>query len=153
MKPRCLVACSCGPWPHAGTGYARGGVGQVEENRLRRAEESKGMDGTRKQAYRYLLYWAMLDIRPIAWIRLDTRQMLNPWHWRQVARLRRRAGVIADWLHNLALFSALDFEGFDEEWFWRELEAFNRRNPEYGLMHYRERFERHLAEVQKNSAV
>ena len=26
------------------------------------------MDERRKNAYRYLLYWAMLDIRPIAWV-------------------------------------------------------------------------------------
>ena len=26
--------------------------------------------------------------------------------------------VIADLMHNLAIYSARDFEGFDEEWFW-----------------------------------
>ena len=38
--------------------------------------------------------------------------------------LRRRVCVymIADLMHKLAHFSALDFEGFDEECFWRRAE-------------------------------
>jgi hypothetical protein len=111
------------------------------------------MDGTRKNAYRYLLYWAMLEIRPIAWARLGILRMLNPLHWRAETRRIRRAGVIADWLHNLAMFSALHFERFDEEWFWRELDFLNKRHPEYELMLYKGRFEQHMAESQKGSAV
>lgn len=76
------------------------------------------MEHRRKQAYRYLLYRAMLDIRPICWMPLGS---FNPFRWKETAGRVRRAGVIADWLHNLALFSALDFERFDEDWFWREL--------------------------------
>ena len=111
------------------------------------------MDSTRKAAYRYLLYWAMLDIRPIAWARWGMLRMLNPWHWKAESLRIRRAGAIADWLHNLAMFSALDFEGFNEEWFWRELEDRHMRNPEYGLMIYKGRFDRHLAELGKGPAV
>jgi hypothetical protein len=33
------------------------------------------------------------------------------------------AGAIADWLHNLAMFSARDFRGFDEQLFWKEFET------------------------------
>ena len=37
------------------------------------------MDDHRKNAYRYLLYWAMLDIRPIAWLRwFHGWRVLNP---------------------------------------------------------------------------
>lgn len=102
------------------------------------------MDDHRKRAYRYLLYWAMLEIRPIAWLRLRTLRLLNPWHWRNEVRRIRGAGAIADWLHNLALFSALDFARFDEARFWGELDDLIRRHPEYELGHYRNLFEQEL---------
>ena len=79
------------------------------------------MDEARKKAYRLLLYHAMLDIGPIQWL----PRSWNPFRWRRQLRLHQRAGEIADWLHNLAQFSALDFEGFDEDWFWREFRQFN----------------------------
>jgi len=91
------------------------------------------MDEARKKAYRFLLYHAMLDIRPIQWL----PRSWNPFRWR---RLHQKAGVIADWLHNLAQFSALEFEGFDEDWFWREFRQFNERYPDYGLSHYQDLF-------------
>jgi hypothetical protein len=97
------------------------------------------MDDARKKAYRYLLYHAMLDIRLIQWL----PRSWNPFRWRHSYQ---RAGVIADWLHNLAQFSALDFEGFDEDWFWREFRQFNERYPDYGLTHYQDLF---LSEVLK----
>ena len=95
------------------------------------------MEGQRKYAYRYLLYWAMLDIRPLAW----NRSGWNPLHWRRDRARIRMAGEIADWLHNLAHFSALDFERFDEEWFWREFARLQSRFPDDGLDRYRQRFE------------
>ena len=110
------------------------------------------MDEHRKSAYRYLIYRALLDIRPLAWLRLGTFRILNPLHWRSELRLIRRAGAIADWLHNIALFSALDFERFDEAWFWRELENLNKKHPEYGLISYKEIFERKLAEYQQTAS-
>ena len=100
------------------------------------------MDVHRKRAYRYLLYRALLDIRPLAWLRVRTIRILNPFHWISEIRRIRRAGAIADWLHNLAMFSYLDFERFDEAWFWRDLENLNRRHPEFGLGSYKEEWER-----------
>ncbi len=51
------------------------------------------MDDHRKNAYRYLLYRAMLDIRPIAWLRwFQGWRVLNPFHWRQCFRQVRFAG-------------------------------------------------------------
>ena len=94
------------------------------------------MEAQRKHAYRYLLYWAMLDIRPIAW----TRPGWNPLHWHRHREQIRRAGDLAEWLHNLAQFSALEFERFDEEWFWRDFERILSRNPDSGLERYRDRF-------------
>jgi hypothetical protein len=105
------------------------------------------MDEHRKAAYRYLLYQALLEIRPLGWLRVP----LWPLHWRRELRRIRRAGEVADWFHNLAMFSALDFERFDEAWFWRELDQRDKRHPEYDLQAYRVRFEEHLARSPKNA--
>jgi hypothetical protein len=104
------------------------------------------MDEASKRAYRHLLYRAMLDIRPIAWMPLGFFRLLNPFAWRRTVIRIREAGEIADYLHNLAHFSALDFEHFDEEWFWRELNRFNEVHPpRFGRSSYREEFERVLS--------
>jgi hypothetical protein len=58
---------------------------------------------------------------------------------------------VADWLHNLAQFSALEFERFDEEWFWRDFGRIRSRYPESGLEHDRDRFTR-LADSQTQTA-
>jgi hypothetical protein len=104
------------------------------------------MDEQRKRAYRYLLYNAMLEIRPIAWMPFGFFRCLNPFYWRSTSQRILRAGVIADWLHNLAHFSALDFERFDEEWFWREYSAFEGKYPAFRLSKYKDLFERILSE-------
>lgn len=111
------------------------------------------MEEERKYALRYVLYRAMLDIRPLAWFRLNFIQRLNPVYWKRELRRIRRAGAIADWMHNLALFSALDFERFDEARFWRELDKLNKRNPEYDfLTYYKGIFDRQLAELQQKNS-
>jgi hypothetical protein len=99
------------------------------------------MDDRRKRAYRHLLYWALLEIRLIAWIRLNVWRLLNPFRWRESIGFVRRAGIIADWLHNLAAFSVDDFEGFNEDWFWKELKGIEKRHPEYQLSAFRNVFE------------
>lgn len=105
------------------------------------------MQANRKRTYRYLLYRAMLDIRPIAWTRLGW----NPFHWSSRRKQIRRAGDLANWLHNLAQFSANEFERFDEEWFWRDSEWIRSRHPDCGLERYRDRFTQ-LAESQPQVA-
>ena len=103
------------------------------------------MDEQRKKAYRYMLYHAMLDIRPSAWMSSGLFRLLNPFYWRHVFQRVRRAGVIADWLHNLALFSALDFERFDEEWFWGDFQNYEKRYPAAHLSTYKVMFEQELS--------
>ena len=98
------------------------------------------MDERRKVAYRNLLDRAMLDIRLIA-----TNPIKNPLRWRDSARRIRGAGYLADWLHNLAFFSARDFDGFDEEWFWRDGHALAHNRPEFSCDFYRRLFEQQLA--------
>ncbi len=100
------------------------------------------MDEQRKMAYRYLLYWAMLDLRPLQWLGGRGWRAWSPIHSRAPARRVRRAGAIADWLHNLARYSAHDFRGFNEEWFWRDYESARSRYPDFGLERYRDQFER-----------
>ena len=34
----------------------------------------------------------------------------------------KQAGAVADCLHNLAYYSSVNFEGFDQELFWRDVE-------------------------------
>jgi hypothetical protein len=99
------------------------------------------MDEARKRAYRQLLYWAMLDIRPVAWLSLHRRWL--PFVWPTERQQISRAGFLADWLHNLAASSALDFERFSEEWFWRDHETACRRHAD--LTRYRRIFEMWLA--------
>jgi hypothetical protein len=84
------------------------------------------MDDVRKNAYRFLLCSAMLDIRQIA--------RMRPRWWNSISftwggRRARSAGLIADCIHNLALFAANDFERFDEDRLWRELEGLQKRYP------------------------
>jgi hypothetical protein len=56
-----------------------------------------------------------------------------------------RAGAIAEWLHNLALFSALDFARFDEDRFWRDYQWLLRKHPGTDLERFRDEFERRAA--------
>jgi hypothetical protein len=110
------------------------------------------MDEPRKHAYRWLLYWAMLDIRPLLWIGGGWRQRWNPWCWWSCSRQVRCAGAIADWLHNLALSSALDFAQFDEEWFWRDYQWMLDNHPGCGLERYRMVFEERMSPAELEEA-
>lgn len=99
------------------------------------------MDVPRARAYRYLVYWAMLDIRLIC---QDFDHTWNPFCWSRYARRIRCAGAIADWLHNLALFSSLNFRQFSEDVFWKDFELLRSRYPEFGLERYRDLFDKRL---------
>lgn len=100
------------------------------------------MDAQRKQAYRWLLYLATLEIRPLQWIGRRGWRRLNPFCWWSQSQQVRRAGAIADWLHNLAIYSAIDFDRFDEERFWKDYQWFLDNHPNAGLDMYRSEFER-----------
>jgi len=89
------------------------------------------MDDIRKRAYRYLLYHALLEIRSIESATTSSEV--------------RKAAVIANWLHNLAIHSAHEFVGFDEENFWRQYDTLNERNPDLRLPEFKWVFENVLA--------
>jgi hypothetical protein len=103
------------------------------------------MDPNRKRAYRCLLYSAMLEIRQLAWIRIDPSPLMVPEQPHATFNRVHRAGVVADWLHNLALFSALDFEHFDEDRFWRDLEGYQQQHSDLELAAYRRLFDQELS--------
>ena len=103
------------------------------------------MDEKRLNAYRHLLYMALVDIRNGADHRIA--RSLNPVRvWRRYHQ-HRLAGALADWLHNLAGFAAGDFEGFDEPRFWSHLGYLEERFPKEGFERYRSAFEQALAGV------
>ncbi len=103
------------------------------------------MDANKKYAYRFLLYWAMLDIRPIAWSP-QGGEWINPFFWRSHIRRIRALGELAEWLHNMADFSTRDFAGFDQQRFWDEFERL--RTKHHGCQHYRSLFQNALTESQ-----
>lgn len=110
------------------------------------------VNAQRKLAYRWLLYWAMLDIRPLRWAGSGWRQRLNPFCWWSNSRRVRLAGGIAEWLHNLAIYSALDFARFDEGRFWQDYQWLLDQYPRSGLERYRAEFERQTSSVESPGA-
>jgi len=99
-----------------------------------------------KNAYRYLLYRAMLDIRDLCQSRGPV--VYNPLEWWRQYLRSRDAGRLADWLHNLANYASKDFVGFNEEWFWKEYDGVCRRSKWIGpdrWMDYRKRYEERKA--------
>src|SRR3712207_6393478 len=111
------------------------------------------MDAGRKRAYRYLLYRAMREIRSNGCQSAPRARTWNPLSWwggsRRVSpsRVLEYHGMLADWLHNLAVFSALDFRNFDEEWFWQGFARLRADFPEFESLvaYYRGTFEREVA--------
>jgi hypothetical protein len=103
-----------------------------------------GLDDSTRYAYRRLLYWASLDLRRINNLVYTPVRLLNPLRWRSTLRQVRREAALADWLHNLALFSALEFDHFDEAWFWRVYDRYVPIYPEF--MRYKELFDRDRSE-------
>jgi len=97
------------------------------------------MDDNRKNAYRYLLYHFLLEIRTI-----PTPDQ-PPFSLEQLEKRSYYAGAVAYRLHNFALAVASDFTGFCEEDFWAGLRHFSASNPKIDLSHYRKVFDQQLA--------
>lgn len=99
------------------------------------------MDEKEKRAYRHLLYRAMLDIRLLEYSHFPVL-----WNLRRVFRQHHRsqqAGALANWLHNLAFYSQIDFRGFEEDSFWKAYERYRHRFP-VGGTDYKQAFEDEL---------
>ncbi len=106
------------------------------------------MDENRQNAYRFLLYQAMLDIRPLRSFPHGRWCGLNPLRWRRQFRRVRLCGAVAEWLHNMAQYSGNGFERFDEERFWRDYERLCKRFAQMGVERYQDMFERRLVELE-----
>ncbi|WP_157541334.1 hypothetical protein [Hymenobacter aerophilus] len=70
------------------------------------------MTDERKKLYRELLYWAMIDVRSQSYAGSRLSSLWNAFGNRKRLRF---AQAVANWLHNLALYSALDFKSFQED--------------------------------------
>jgi hypothetical protein len=94
-----------------------------------------------KRAYRYVIYFVALDIRSLSWFAWSWREKIDPFYLiRQIARIRAK-GALADWIHNLAHYSALEFERFDEKRFWDEYVDLARIHQRHWDRDYRKFFE------------
>jgi hypothetical protein len=76
------------------------------------------MEARRKMAYRRILYAALLDIRALSGgsRTIFRNKGLNIWQ-------------LSFAFHNLAKFSAEDFDGFDEDFFWKDIEVLKKKYP------------------------
>jgi hypothetical protein len=87
-----------------------------------------GMTPERKELYRDLLGWAMVDMRVHS---ANSTTMVRS----LLGRRRNHREVLhfiyamTTWLHNTALYSATDFDGFNEDWFWDGYSNFRRKFP------------------------
>ena len=75
----------------------------------------------------------MLEIREAEWSFMHggkRLRLLSPGFWTREIRFARYCGAIGDALHNLALFASMDYEGFDEDWFWGEIERLKQKYPD-----------------------
>lgn len=87
-----------------------------------------------KRAYRLLLYHGFLRIRTLS--RTERPSEANT----------KLCLALSEWLHELARFSALDFEGFRTSAFWSEHDFFRQKHPE--LEQLRALFKRELEDEQ-----
>ncbi|MBC8143432.1 MAG: hypothetical protein H7Y38_18545 [Armatimonadetes bacterium] len=85
------------------------------------------MDERRKAAYRYLLYRVCLSLRGSApFGRTSDEAFTRLTQHRDERTTVHHAWHLAEAFHNLAEFSAHDFAGFKEEWFWGEIDTLKR---------------------------
>jgi hypothetical protein len=97
------------------------------------------MEEKKKRAYRYLLYLATLDVRTLQ-IHGKAETITDEDRKKNVL-WASSCGALAYWLHNLALASVDDFEGFNESAFWNQYEYFNDKFPDFGFGRYKKSFD------------
>lgn len=98
------------------------------------------MDTLRKEAYRHLVYVAMLDMRSSP----PSPRWWSLRRWRQIFQETCRVKQLADAFHNIARYSAHDFEHFDENRFWKDLDCTVRESQGRVNFDYREIFSDYL---------
>ena len=99
------------------------------------------MDTQRKEAYRHLLYTALLHLRSghrdVVWWSFPS--------WFRTASELRKNKALADCFHNLALFSIHDFERFDENMFWEDIKRLRIAQGSEIEVRYRRIFDEYVA--------
>jgi hypothetical protein len=99
------------------------------------------MERKRQEAYRHLLYAALLHLRtgppPLIW------WSVNSWRRTRSELLKNKA--LADCFHNLAAFSVRDFASFDETRFWNDVDHLGRRHGNELTERYRRIFDAYMA--------
>ena len=99
------------------------------------------MDEKRKQAYRYLLYKAMV------YGKMYNKGIpsFNPFKMKRQLVYVANVGAFDYWLHNLAYYNYTDeWDKFREDWFWEEYKRWIKINPNLFLKSYKEIFEEEL---------
>ena len=99
------------------------------------------MDAERQEAYRHLLYTVFLHWRAgrsetVGW---------NPFSWRRAAARLRVNQAIADYFHNLALFAVRNFDQFNEQMFWNDIERLGQRYDSELTERYRQIFNDYIS--------
>lgn len=87
------------------------------------------MDSKRKALYRELLWWAMVDMRSHSGSAVGTWRSLLSRYRRSYRRVNQFTYAMSQWLHNTALYAAMDFDGFNEKLFWRDYQQFRQSFP------------------------
>lgn len=103
------------------------------------------MDDATKSAYRFVIYWALLRVRGLQWISRNQSWIVSLFSLQKEKDRIRCAGEIAEWLHNAAVFSVHDFQGFSEDRFWKEYHRLREKRPNEPW-DYRDVFENRLHE-------
>lgn len=99
------------------------------------------MDPQRQKAYRHLLYTALVHMRA------GDREVVwwNPASWQRTTSDLRQLKDLADYFHNLALFSVWDFDQFDEEQFWQDMTHFGKTHGPELVDRFRRIFDEYVA--------
>ncbi|RZJ90255.1 MAG: hypothetical protein EOO60_09150 [Hymenobacter sp.] len=87
------------------------------------------MTEERKRLYRELVRWAMIDMRMYSSWAYSSGLVLLLRRRRSHRQLLRFLNAMNDWLHNVALYSTVDFIGFREDLFWQDYQRFRSRYP------------------------
>ncbi|MGI4760406.1 MAG: hypothetical protein ACRYF0_06855 [Janthinobacterium lividum] len=87
------------------------------------------MKEKKKELYRQLLYWAMIDMRMHSASGISILRSLLSRHRRTHYTINRFTYAMNNWLHNTALYSTSNFVGFKEELFWEDYRRFRQEFP------------------------
>lgn len=99
------------------------------------------MDDKKKDGYLHLMYRAFVEIRLYSAMYYQIKSSWwNPFRWVKFYKHLRQINRLADALHNLPLYLKSDNTIFDEDSFWRYLEAYEKQYVTYEKDSYKSIF-------------